>query len=282
MNIFNFIKMEGLGNDFIISHEGDQDSIAVIKKSVSFLCDRRKGIGGDGVILILPSLSPHADFRIRIFNADCSEAEMCGNGIRCCLKYVQMMQLTKKQSVTFETGAGIIRTSIVDNELIKVNMGRPILDAPAIPTSQSAGKVIMNDLSVDDKIFKITAISMGNPHAIIFIDKITDELVHHWGPKIETNAFFPKRTNVEFARVNSRKEISMRVWERGCGETKACGTGACAVAVASIINTLCDNEITVHLPGGDLFISWNGNENAPVFMTGPANAVFKGSIEISG
>jgi diaminopimelate epimerase len=278
-NALNFIKMEGLGNDFLVTHEISPESVQFIADQTITLCDRRHGIGGDGVILVLPSSK--ADFRMRIFNSDGSEAEMCGNGIRCCALYVKTIHLSEKPSLTFETGAGMISTESLGNSLFRVNMGKPILDASKIPTTKACCKVIMHDLRVDCNSFKITAVSMGNPHAVIYADELSDNLVHTWGKKIENHPFFPKKTNVEFIKVLSNSEIQMRVWERGCGETQACGTGACAAAVAGIVNHLHDNKVTVHLLGGDLQIEWDGNESNPVFMTGPARIAFRGSVELA-
>jgi len=277
-NKLNFIKMEGLGNDFIVMHRSTNESIQTIIKQCVKLCDRRRGIGADGIIFILPSKK--ADFKMRIFNSDGSEAEMCGNGIRCCKLYVQSMHLSKKQLVTFETKAGIISTESNKKDLIRVNMGTPILESSKIPTVKKSCQVIMHDLQVDCKLFKITAVSMGNPHAVIYVDEITDELVSFWGPKIEKHPFFPNKANVEFIKVLSNKEIQMRVWERGCGETLCCGTGACASVVAGIINNLHGNKVKVHLLGGDLLVEWDGKETSPVYMTGPATIVFKWILEL--
>jgi diaminopimelate epimerase len=277
-NNLNFIKMEGLGNDFIVLHRLSGESIQPIIKQCVKLCDRKFGIGADGIIFILPSKK--ADFRMRIFNSDGSEAEMCGNGIRCCLLYAQTMRLSKKQSITFETKAGIIATEFTKKRLVRVNMGKPVLESSKIPTIKKSCQVIMHDLQVDCKLFKITAVSMGNPHAVVYTDEITDELVSFWGPKIEKHPFFPKKTNVEFVKVLSNSEIQMRVWERGCGETLSCGTGACASVVSGIINNLHGNSVTVHLRGGDLLVEWDGNETSPVYMTGPAKIVFSGSVGI--
>ena len=277
-NKLEFIKMQGLGNDFIVTHLSLKQAIQPIIKQCVKMCDRRFGIGADGLIIIQPSKK--ADFRMRIFNADGSEAEMCGNGIRCCALYVQSMHLSKKQSLNFETGAGIISTLILKNMQIRVSMGTPILESSKIPTIKKSCQVILHDLQVDCKSFKITAVSMGNPHAVIYVDEITDELVQIWGPKIEKHPFFPKKTNVEFIKVLSKNEIQMRVWERGCGETLGCGTGACAGVVAGIINNLHGNKVKVHLPGGDLKVEWDGSETSPVFMTGPAKIAFKGTAEL--
>jgi diaminopimelate epimerase len=218
---------------------------------------------------------------MRIFNSDGSEAEMCGNGIRCCAVYVKKLRLSEERSLLFETSAGSIVTELTKGGLIRVTMGKPVLSAPQIPTMKISGTVVNENLHVEHMLFKVTAVSMGNPHAVIYDDHLTDELVLVWGKKIETHPFFPKKTNVEFVKVLSQNEIRMRIWERGCGETLACGTGACAGVVAGIINKLHGNKVTVHLPGGDLFVEWNGKETSPVYMTGPAKIVFKGSVEIN-
>jgi diaminopimelate epimerase len=276
----NFLKMEGLGNDFIVTHEvqalpAQQELIA---KLAVRLCDRRRCIGADGLILISPS--PSADFQMRIFNSDGSEAEMCGNGIRCCAVYAKKMNLSGKRTLRFATGAGTIATETLKNGQVRVTMEKPVLEAPLIPTIKKSGRVIMEDLRVDRMLFKVTAVSMGNPHAVIFEEQLTDEHVWVWGKKIETNPFFPKKTNVEFVKVISPGEIRMRVWERGCGETMACGTGACAAVVAGIINKLLGAGAIVHLPGGDLIVEWDGSESSPVFLTGPATIAFNGSVDI--
>ena len=268
--------MEGAGNDFIVTHK-----LPAPRASAELavrLCDRRRGIGADGLILILPSKP--ADFQMRIFNSDGSEAEMCGNGIRCCAAYVKKMKLSGRRSLTFKTGAGIITTGFLKNGTIRVTMGKPVLSAPHIPTMKVSGRVVMEDLHVDRMLFKITAVSMGNPHAVIFDEHLTDELVQVWGRKIEVHPFFPRKTNVEFVKILSEKEIRVRVWERGCGETPACGTGACASMVAGVINKKLGNSVTVRLPGGDLLVEWDGKETGPVYMTGPANVTFKGCVEI--
>lgn len=277
----SFLKMEGLGNDFIVTHNlrPKHASADVIAREAIRLCNRRRGIGADGLIMLLPS--KNADFRMRIFNSDGSEAEMCGNGIRCCALYVKKLKLSRKRSLTFDTNAGNKTTELTKDGLVRVTMGRPVLSAPQIPTMRISGTVLNEDLPVDDRLFTITAVSMGNPHAVIFEDAITDDLVHVWGKKIESHPFFPKKTNVEFVKVLSRSEISMRVWERGCGETMACGTGACASVVAGILNKLHGNRVTVHLIGGDLLVEWDGHETSPVYLTGPSKIAFKGSVEIN-
>jgi diaminopimelate epimerase len=210
-NPLPFLKMHGLGNDFIIAHEVNPGDLSVIQKHSIHLCDRRKGIGADGVALILPGSNREADFQMRLFNSDGSEAEMCGNAIRCCALYVRLKNLSTNQSLTFATGAGLISTSFTDKGIIRVTMSCPILDAPRIPTAQASGLVIMHDLMVTGTTFKITAVSMGNPHAVIYVDEITDDLVLTRGKQIETHPFFPNKTNVEFVKVLSDKEIQMRV-----------------------------------------------------------------------
>jgi diaminopimelate epimerase len=270
-----FVKMEGLGNDFVVTHHVGAKKLAGMLPRIRALCDRRTGIGADGVILLLPSSK--ADFRMRIFNADGSEAEMCGNGIRCCARYVDEQKLSAKKKLSFETGAGIIATER-SGDMVRVNMGAPVLAAAQIPTAQKAGRVIRMPIRALDKMFEITTVSMGNPHAVIFTDSLTDDLVRRYGAALERDPFFPRRVNVEFAAVVSAGEARMRVWERGCGETRACGTGACAVAVAGVLTGRLSACTVIHLAGGDLTVEWDGNETQPVFMTGPARRVFDGDV----
>jgi diaminopimelate epimerase len=201
---------------------------------------------------------------------------------------VKKLKLSRKRSLIFETNAGSRTTELIKNGLVRVTMGRPVLSTPQIPTTclpsgtaKVSGTMLNEELHVEDRIFKVTAVSMGNPHAVIYENAITDDLVRVWGKKIENHPFFPKKTNVEFVKVISRNEISMRVWERGCGETMACGTGACASVVAGIVNKLLGNKVIVHLPGGDLFVEWDGQETSQVYLTGPATIAFKGSVEIN-
>ena len=193
--------------------------------------------------------------------------------------YVKQLRLTGLSQLKVETAAGTIITELISDELVKVNMGAPILNGPQIPVMET-GMVLNRELQVGNRAFSINAVSMGNPHAVIYTDELSDELVHTFGKQIEHHPFFPNKTNVEFVKIISNKEISMRVWERGCGETQACGTGACACAVSGILNNLHDNDVIVHLPGGDLRIQWNGKDTDPVFMTGEAKRVFEGSIEV--
>ena len=272
-----FVKMEGLSNDFILTHHARGKEIDTLQKLAPQWCDRRKGIGADGVILVLPSST--CDFCMRIFNADGSEPEMCGNGIRCFALYLKNAGLWTKQHLSVETAAGIIQTEFIGND-VRVTMGVPILDAPRIPVAKKSGQAIMEQILIDDEYFYLTAVSMGNPHAVIYADELTDDLVLNIGKKIESHSFFPKRTNVEFIKVLSDSSIQMRVFERGCGETMACGTGACASVVSGIINKKHGNDVSVHLLGGDLAVQWDGSLEHSVFMTGPARWVFEGEIPV--
>ncbi len=274
-----FAKIEGLANDFIVTADtlNDPGLLDVLRNRAPQLCDRRRGIGGDGVLCAVVSSS--ADFGMRIFNADGSEAEMCGNGIRCFARYLQKIGRWNNTKLAVETLRGIIHTS-VDGDRIRVDMGAPILEAAAIPVAKTKGEVIGERLVVDQTPFTVTAISMGNPHAVIFAEDLTDDLVLGFGRKIESHSFFPNRVNVEFVKVLSAKEIRMRVFERGCGETMACGTGACASVVAGKRNGLLGSAVTVHLLGGDLFVEWSGGRKSSVFMTGPAQLVYEGEISL--
>ena len=271
-----FIKMEGIGNDFIVTNEIPPDNETRYSVFASQVCDRRRGVGGDGLIFILPS--ERADFRMRIFNSDGSEAEMCGNGIRCCAKYIEMMNMSKSSELAIETMAGIIGTETLPDEMVRVDMGPPHLVPDEVPVLFEGAKMVNQPVDVHDRTFLVTAVSMGNPHAVIYTDTLSDDLVHGWGPLLETHSMFPRKTNVEFIKILSDEEIQMRVWERGCGETEACGTGACAAVVSGIVNGLHGKKVTVHLPGGDLFIEWGGEDNEPVLMTGAARKTFVGEV----
>ena len=275
-----FTKMHGLGNDYVYVDafaEEVRDPAAVAR----FVSDRRTGIGSDGLIVIHPS--PRADFRMEMYNADGSRSEMCGNGIRCCAKYVYDRGHVRKTSLVAETDAGLKEMDLVVTKgkvtAVRVNMGAPILERSKIPMLGPAGRVVAESLSVQDHAFPVTAVSMGNPHCVLLVDDVERFPVERVGRAIENLPAFPNRTNVEFAKVLSRTEIRQRTWERGSGETSACGTGACAVAVAARLNGLTDAKVTIHLTGGDLTIEWEG-ETAPVFMTGPAVEVFRGEIDL--
>lgn len=270
-----FLKMEGLSNDFVLTHGLTDEELNATVKNAAMICDRRRGIGADGIIFVLQPETDQADFKMRIINSDGSEPEMCGNGIRCFALYVNEMNLSDKRNLTIETLAGLLKTNRTGNS-ITVDMGKPILEAEKIPTTKSEGRVLMEPVTAEDKEFLITAVSMGNPHGIIYTDQLTDDLVLGNGPLLEAHPFFPKKANIEFIRVLSDKEIEMRVYERGCGETMACGTGACAAVVSGILNKKHGKKVTVHLLGGDLTIEWDGNPDHSVFMTGPANIAFRG------
>ena len=272
-----FTKMQGLGNDYVYVNclkETIADPPALAKK----ISDRHFGVGSDGLIMINPS--DKADFEMEMYNADGSRAEMCGNGIRCVAKYVYDYGLTDKTRISVETLAGIKYLDLtVENgkvSLVRVDMGRPILEPENIPVQAEGSRVVDEPLTVDGKEYRMTCVSMGNPHAVIFVDQDVRELpLEQIGPSFENHERFPKRINTEFARVLDRRTVEMRVWERGSGETLACGTGTCATAVACVLNGLTEDEITVHLLGGDLYIKWD-REKDTVYMTGPAETVFDG------
>ena len=273
-----FTKMEGLGNDYVYVNcfRETVDNPSEVAKKVS---DRHFGIGSDGLILIRPS--EVADFRMDMYNADGSQAEMCGNGIRCVAKYVYDYGLTDKTSISIETLAGIkyLDLQVTDGKvsLITVNMGSPELVPDKIPVISDSKRVVDEPIEVGGTTYKMTCVSMGNPHCIVFVEDTASFPLETVGPLFENHERFPKRVNTEFIQLLDRKTVNMRVWERGSGETLACGTGACASAVACILNGLTENEITLHLLGGDLIVRWNQEENL-VYMTGPARVVFDGEI----
>jgi len=279
-----FTKMHGLGNDFILidcldRELGNHPFLSNLSKK---LCDRHFGIGADGLILILSS--EKADLRMRIYNSDGTEAQMCGNGIRCFAKYVYENKLIFKSKFTVETLADIITPKLIFKNKkilgIRVDMGIPKLKKSKIPVKGSDNLPVINEiLQVNSKQnIKISCVSMGNPHCIIFVEDIQSIPINEIGPKIENHPIFPEKTNVEFIQILNKKELNFRVWERGVGETLACGTGACAALVASVLNNKSERQAIIHLTGGDLDIEWI--ENGPVFMTGPAKLVFKGEIMI--
>ena len=275
-----FTKMHGIGNDYVyvncFKETVEHPSEAAIKVS-----DRHFGIGSDGLILIKPS--EVADGKMEMYNADGSQGAMCGNGIRCVAKYMYDYGITDKTSISVETKSGIkyLDLTIKDGKVdtVKVNMGTPILKAADIPVHSEKEQVINEPVMVDGKEWKITCVSMGNPHAITYIDDVKNMEIEKIGPKFENHEIFPDRVNTEFVHVIDRNTVEMRVWERGSGETLACGTGACAVAVSSILNGLTEEEVTVKLLGGDLKIFWDRTENK-VYMTGSATTVFDGEIDL--
>ena len=277
-----FTKMHGCGNDYVY-FDCTKEEIKDETAAAIALSDRHFGIGGDGIIII--KNGKKADFEMVMYNADGSRGAMCGNGIRCVAKYVFDNGLTDKKNISIESMGAVkyIDVEVEDGKVVsaKVDMGKPILSAKDIPVITDSERAINVPINVDGVDYKMTCVSMGNPHAVVFIENSPREFpLEKVGPLFENNAVFPDRTNTEFINVGDRKNLEMRVWERGSGETLACGTGACASAVAAILNGYADNDVTVHLIGGDLKISWSGNENDSVFMTGPATTVFEGNIEL--
>ncbi|MFW9603932.1 MAG: diaminopimelate epimerase [Trichlorobacter sp.] len=276
-----FTKMHGAGNDYVYVNcfEETVADPATVAIQVS---NRNFGIGSDGLILIMPSTV--ADVRMRMFNSDGSESEMCGNGIRCVAKYAYDHGIVASTSITAETGAGILQLTLFPDqnnkiERVRVNMGPPRLTRSAIPMlGDETPQVVAEPLTVLDQTFSITCVSMGNPHCIIYVDDVDSFPVATYGPLIENHPFFPRRTNVEFIQIISPSEVKQRTWERGAGETLACGTGASAVCVAGVLNGFTERSILNHLAGGDLSLEWTAE--GPVFMTGPATEVFSGEITL--
>lgn len=272
-----FVKMQGCGNDYIyldcVRAKPPRDPLALARA----ISDRHFGVGADGLILICPS--EKADARMRMFNADGSEAEMCGNGLRCVAKFVHDHGIAAKPRLSIETGRGVLAVELEVHqgkvERVTVDMGEPILQASDIPTTLPGNPPVDAPLTVDGTTLKFTCVSMGNPHAVTFVDEITDRHVHGLGPLVEKHAAFPRKTNVEFIKVNRPDDATMRVWERGSGETLACGTGACASAVAGVLTGRLARKVTMHLLGGDLELRWAESDNH-VYMTGPAVEVFSG------
>ena len=275
-----FTKMHGLGNDYVYIDGINQDlSVYDLPELSRLLSDRHCAVGGDGIILILPSET--ADFQMRILNSDGSEAEMCGNGVRCFAKFVYEKKLTDKTELAVQTGAGLIKPSLtVENgkvTWVRVDMGEPRLTRGLIPMTGDADAPAQGvQITLADVAYAASCVSMGNPHCVIFVGEITDDMVLGHGPLLETHALFPRKTNVEFVQVLSPEEVRMRVWERGAGETMACGTGACATTVAAILAGHTGRQVTVHLLGGDLKIEWADNNH--IYMTGPATEAFNGEV----
>ncbi len=275
-----FTKMEGLGNDYVYVN-CFKETVEDPKRVAIKVSDRHFGIGSDGLILIKPS--EVADFCMDMYNADGSQSEMCGNGIRCVAKYVYDYGLTDKTSISVETLAGIkyLDLQIEDGKAVQitVNMGQPELIAKNVPVKSDKDKVIDEPIVVGGKEYRMTCVSMGNPHCIVFVDDTANFPLEEVGPLFESHEVFPNRVNAEFVQVLDEKTLNMRVWERGSGETLACGTGTCATVVASCLNGHTEDEVTVHLLGGDLHIKWDRETNL-VYMTGPAKVVFDGEIAL--
>ncbi|MHC4841032.1 MAG: diaminopimelate epimerase [Planctomycetota bacterium] len=275
-----FVKMEGAGNDYVYidARKKAPRNLAKLARQMS---DRHFGIGSDGLILIRKSRVKAAKYRMQMFNADGSESEMCGNGLRCVAKFLYDRKLEKNTEFPIETGAGVLHVKVTARNAVvnkvQINMGEPVLERGQIPmTGKKRGNVIGESIKVAGKSYKFTAVSMGNPHCIIFVNKpATDDLVRTVGPVIETHKLFPNRTNVEFVYRESNTLLHQRTWERGAGETLACGTGASAVAVAAHLNGLAGRKVKIKLRGGDLTMHWSKADNS-VYMTGPAREVFSG------
>lgn len=275
-----FTKMQGIGNDYVYV-DCTKESLNNPSEIAKIVSDRHFGIGSDGLILIKPSTK--ADFFMEMYNADGSQAEMCGNGMRCVGKFVYDKGLTNKTSVAVDTLVGIkyLDLTVVDGKVtkVRVNMGSPILEPNLIPVVSDKENFINESVVVDGKEYKMTCVSMGNPHAIVYVDNTDTLSIEEIGPKFENHKIFPKRTNTEFIEIVDDEHLKMRVWERGSGETLACGTGACASLVATVLNGLCKTKATLHLLGGDLLIEWDREANV-VYMTGAATTVFEGKIEL--
>mmetsp|Transcript_35546 Transcript_35546/g.45261 ORF Transcript_35546/g.45261 Transcript_35546/m.45261 type:complete len:288 (-) Transcript_35546:280-1143(-) len=279
-----FSKYEGLGNDFILIDNRDSSEPKVTPDQAIQLCNRNFGIGGDGVIFVLPG-QKGTDFTMRIFNSDGSEPEMCGNGIRCLTKYIADLEGKsegKEVRYSIWTLAGEILGDITKDGLVTVDMGMPEFTAEKIPTTLAEnedGKVLNQPLEIDGKTYEVSCVSMGNPHAIVFVDDLDDVDLYRIGPMFENHPVFPARTNTEFVQVMSKSHLKMKVWERGAGPTLACGTGTCALAVAAYLNGKSERNVRVTLPGGDLLIDWDETTNR-IFMTGPGTYVFSGTARL--
>ncbi|MDX2256326.1 MAG: diaminopimelate epimerase [Pseudanabaenaceae cyanobacterium bins.39] len=275
-----FRKYQGLGNDFVLIDNRHSPAPMITPEQAVKWCDRNFGIGADGVIFLLKDEQNANGYRMRIFNSDGSEPEMCGNGIRCLAKFMQDLGIaTTEGKYAIQTGAGLIVPQMDADGQVTVDMGKPQLLAGEIPTTIVDGdrQVINVPLEVSGKTWHVTTVSMGNPHCITFVDSVETIALADVGVLFEHHAVFPKRTNTEFVEVISRDYVKMRVWERGAGATLACGTGACATVVAAVLNNLCDRTCTVNLPGGDLKIQWLADSDR-ILMTGPAELVFTGEI----
>ncbi|MFP6764389.1 MAG: diaminopimelate epimerase [Planctomycetaceae bacterium] len=276
-----FTKMHGAGNDYLYINCFDTTEPGDIPALAQVMSDRHFGAGGDGLVLIGPS--ERADARMRMFNADGSESEMCGNAVRCVAKYVYDHDIARKEELAIETGRGVLtlQCSVSGGRVdrVRVNMDQPILTGTEIPTTLPGNPPVNAPLRVGGRDLQVTCVSMGNPHCVTFVDEVNDDWVLNIGPQIEVHEAFPRRINAEFIQVISPGEVSMRVWERGSGETLACGTGACGAVVAGVLAGQTDRKVTVHLPGGDLEIEWA--ESGVVYMTGPAAEIFTGEWDVS-
>jgi diaminopimelate epimerase len=271
-----FTKMHGAGNDYVYVNCFESVELGDVTELAIAISDRHFGVGGDGLVLICPS--ERADARMVMYNADGSEAEMCGNAVRCVAKFVYDHGISVKEELTIETGRGVLalQCSVTDGKVdrVRVNMDQPILKSSDIPTTLAGDPPVKVPVGVGGRTLEVTCVSMGNPHAVTFVDEVNDDWVLNIGPQVEVHEAFPRRINAEFIQIVSRSEVIMRVWERGSGETLACGTGACASVVAGVLAGLLDRKVLVRLTGGDLEIEWA--ESGEVYMTGPATEVFSG------
>ena len=278
--MIKFTKMQGAGNDYVYIN-CFEEKIKQPEELVAMISDRHKGIGSDGLVLIMPSET--CDFRMRMFNPDGSESQMCGNASRCVGKYVYDNKLTDKTLISLETNAGIKYLQLFFDggkvDKVCVDMGEPVLDAASVPVNLTEKQIVNYMIDFNPELYAVTCVSMGNPHTVIFTKEIDRLLLNKIGKKIENFKLFPERTNVEFVEIESMNKANVRVWERGTGETLACGTGACAVLVAGVLNKKLDRNATITLPGGDLDIEWNEIDNH-VYMTGDAITVYEGEIDL--
>jgi diaminopimelate epimerase len=280
MSELRFTKMHGAGNDFVVL-DGVRDSLPPLEPLAARLCDRHFGIGADQLLVVRPSQA--ADFRMEIFNADGSQVEMCANGIRCFYKYLRDRGLTAADEIAVETLSGVVRPRWAGEGRVRVEMGRPVLAPAKIPTTLGSGDgpVLEVPLQVEGETLRVSSVSMGNPHAVIEVDDPETAPVERLGPRIEHHPAFPNRVNAEFVSILGRDRIRQRTWERGAGETLACGSGACAVAVVSMLRGLVERRVSVELRGGVLEIEWE-RDDAPVVMTGPAAEVYTGAFPVEG
>ena len=275
----NFTKMQGLGNDFVVLNF-TKEPVALSAEQAARIADRRFGVGCDQILIVETSQRNGVDFKYRILNADGSEVSQCGNGARCFLKYVHDKGLTQKTSVVVETNNGDMTLSFDDTgDSVSVDMGKPRFEPKEIPLAAEQRR---NTYRIDhaNQEIEFSSLSMGNPHAVLIVDNVCTAPVAELGPELETHSVFPERANIGFMQINNRNDVALRVYERGVGETLACGSGACAAVVAGIQLGLLDNQVTAHLSGGDLNIQWSG-EGSSVMMTGPANTSFEGTLTIS-
>ncbi|MCP3908260.1 MAG: diaminopimelate epimerase [Oceanicoccus sp.] len=276
--LLRFTKMHGIGNDFVVLDLISQ-RFNLQEEHVRMFADRRLGIGCDQVLVVETPRQPDVDFRYRIYNCDGGEVEQCGNGARCFARFVRDKKLTGKKTIRVETSSGIIELAVMEDHQVEVNMGEPILSPAEIPFTTEEAQCGVYSIEVNGQRCEIGAVSMGNPHSVMLVDDVDTADVETLGPAIESHSQFPQRVNAGFMQIVSRNEINLRVYERGAGETLACGTGACAAVVSGIVRGLLDQQVITHLPGGSLTIEWRG-EGHPVMMTGPATNVFEGQIQL--